>query len=382
MFKHLDDAPSASDPRATWDAYWRGLVAQPRSLALPIAGKTTELVKLAMNQSWPELVTTSTGAIVLGVTRLDDAPLDGHPDGIALLDLASPVRSWFVTHAQEGVDAASGSAGTAVIFADQGMTTGWSFATGTSEHVIVDRSEHATHAAIAASDSGYAVVYIKPKTSTLFALALDPTGKPRGPAAQLPVPSPPITKWHRGIHPLALAHTSKGWIAIVVTEVGLVADTFDDSFEPALAHTTFLANDNNLVEPRVVVAKDRAFLAWRNHSNGALLTRIMTVDARIHGGEAAPPEATGSEVTLVSKPIALDDGGFAVAWIEAEHEVHVGRWNAAGSRIGTGLVAVSGAAPFTLALVAQGKALVATFEDESRYPYSLVARRVELDALH
>ncbi len=365
-----DPATPQTPSRRDWELYWHDLLAS-RPVPPAVVGTTIELATVEMNQSSPDLVAIGAG-FAMGMTRLERQQLDGHVAGIATMTAPWQQRTWLTSATQDGLDAAVAPDGAGILSSDDGMDALWHFAVGGTDRIVIDPKERATHAAVAAGDHGFVIVYIKEKVPALFALALDAAGKPRGAAVKLALPSRPAARFHRGVHPVALARRSGGgWLALVETDAGVIAERFDDAL--AAPQTTLLATEPPIVEPRVV----DSFAVWKHRNQ---LASLVVADAGAMRGEAAPPLLTGADVWLAGKPVALDDG-YAVAWIEADGEVHLGRFDAGGARIANVVVHARGAMRFSLALAREGSALLVAFEDETRYPFHIVARRVELAAL-
>jgi hypothetical protein len=157
---------------------------------------------------------------------------------------------------------------------------------------------------------------------------------------------------------------------VIETRDRVIALRFDDAL--ALQQGTTLARESQFMEPRAV----GSFAVWKH---GHQLASLVLGDGKQTSGEPAPL-LTGSDVWLESKPLALDDG-YALAWLEADGEVHLGRFDATGNLIANVVVHAHNAMRFSLALAREGSALLVAFEDETRYPFHIVARRVELAAL-
>ncbi len=56
--------------------------------------------------------------------------------------------------------------------------------------------------------------------------------------------------------------------------------------------------------------------------------------------------------------------------------MHVGRWNRDGERVANVVVQVGDVSQFAIALTRNGNELVVAYEDEARYPYTIVTRRL------
>jgi hypothetical protein len=136
-----------------------------------------------------------------------------------------------------------------------------------------------------------------------------------------------------------------------------------------------IADAMNFAQPTLATTSDRVFVTWIHDRSHA--AKLACAVVRPDGSLLSSVAMTGSEVWQLSRPVALDDGGFAVAWIESEDELHIGRWTADGKLVRSAIVA-QGAMWLSIALGrdAQGQLLVA-YEDETRYPFSLVTRRID-----
>jgi hypothetical protein len=370
LFWPLGEAATPTvDARREWEAYWK-LVTTRTFAAPPIARSTaTELAMLAESQSWPELAATDDGSLALGFSRLGDQPLDGHRDGVALYRAGKP--TYVATTARGGVDAASGSAGVAVLSHDRDGS--WRLSIdGKPETIAIAAAEKATHAAIAAGDTGFVVAYFKEREKALFVQRVDNAGTPSLAARAIPLPGKPNAGYHDGIHPVAIAKRGDAWIAAVEMDLltGVAVVEIDASLA-AGATTSLGASSGEAAQPRLAVAHGRTFAAWlHGRKNIELVTTIV--------GRA--PAWVGEDVLLGSRPVALADG-FAVAWIEDGGELHVARFDVDGKRAGAAVLQARDVSPFALTLARDGDALVVTYVDDARFPFALVARRVALAQL-
>jgi hypothetical protein len=373
-----DEAIPAGRTSDAWDAYWKNLTTRVSSAPAIAPTTTVELARLAMPQSWPDLVATPAG-FVLGVSRLNTA-IEGHVDGIAVMAAPFTKRTWISSKVAQGIEAALGPAGIGVVHGE--YEGPWQFtvvpprlAAAPKSSTVIAATAKASHVALAASDRGFLLVSIAEGASSLVTYSLDPQGRPRG-KRTLALPTPPSASYHRGVHPVALARRAAGWLAVVETSASVLVANIDDS--SSLVGTTQLGDSSGIAQPKLAVSQDRALVVWTRDSRTAQLASVL-VD--LTGKPTSAIVTTGTEVNLVSQPVALEDGEFAVAWLEAGTEVHVGRWNRAGERVANVVVQARDAAAFALTLSRDGNALLITFEDTSRYPYVLVGRRIDLNVL-
>ena len=204
-----------------------------------------------------------------------------------------------------------------------------------------------------------------------------PTSTERGTSRSLP--AMPETSYHRGIYPVALARRKDGWVAVVEAQSGVLLANVTDSL--ALVGVSPVAEAAGIAQPKVIVSRDRAFVVW-SREGGTRSKKLAFVLLSFSGQALSKLGTAGAEVELISRPINLDDGGFAVAWIESGTELHVGRWNAAGDLVAAVLVQPQNvAASAALALGRDASGLIVAFEDSSRYPYTLVTRHIDVSAL-
>ena len=367
-----DRATPASRSPDAWATFW-GDRTTKIEMPLPVTPTTATVhVELPTYQSWPDFAITPTTAVV-GVSRLE-TKLDGNEDGVFAIDANK--RTWLSRIVPEALDAVDGPAGTGVLFAES--RAGWLFKVvrdgKARDGSIVGDNARAVYNTLARSDAGFLVVGID-ATKNLLALPLDALGKPRGSTRVLAIPAAPEASYHRGIQPISVARRQGGWLAAVATKNGVLAVNIDDSLR--LVGTAQVSKANGIVQPKIAVGRDRAFVVWTSdHQTRRLEHVVLDLD----GKPVSALGQSGSEATLVSTPVALDDGGFAAAWIEAYNEVHVGRWNRVGDRVAD-VVVQHHAGPFALQLARDKSALVVTYLDQARYPFPLVSRRLEIEAL-
>jgi hypothetical protein len=216
------------------------------------------------------------------------------------------------------------------------------------------------HCAIAASDDGWLVAGVD-GTHHLYAVALDAKGQR---SRTIPLDDAAEGNYHRAIHPVAVARRRGAWMVVYTRNQFVELARLDDKLRLASS----IEIPDIRMQPRIATSGDRTFVVGisRTQTLGTALvddTRIITATQ------------TGGEVQLASKPVPLDDGGFAVAWIEAR-EVHVGRWSRDGERVANVVVQVGDVSQFAIALTRNGNELVVAYEDEARYPYTIVTRRL------
>jgi hypothetical protein len=349
-------APQHRDADA-WDKLWRDLTTRidPITVTPSTAG---ELARLAMNQSWPELAVTANG-FALGVSRLE-TPFDNHTDGLALI--AGDQRTWLATKQVEGLDTAVSPSGTtALVFSEP--SGDWRLVVDGKPRTLPRNITRLAHCAIAASDDGWLVTGVD-GTHHLYAVALAANGQPRGASQTIPLDDAAEGNYHRAIHPVAVARRRGAWMVVYTRNQFVELARLDDK----LRLTSSIEITDIRMQPRIATSGDRTFVAGISRTQ-ALGTALVD-DKRI-----VTATQTGGEVQLASKPVPLDDGGFAVAWIEAR-EVHVGRWSRDGERVANVVVQVGDVSQFAIALTRNGNELVVAYEDEARYPYTIVTRRL------
>jgi hypothetical protein len=341
-----------------WDALWRDLTTRidpPITIAPSTVG---ELARLAMNQSWPDLAVTANG-FALGVSRLE-TPLDNHTDGLAMID--GDQRTWLETKPVVGLDTAVSSSGaTALVFSEP--SGDWRLVVDGKPRMLPKNITRLAHCAIGSSDDGWLVAGVD-GTHHLYAVALDAQGQQRGGPQTIPLDDAAEGNYHRAIHPVAVARRRGAWMVVYTRNQFVELARLDDKLR--LAGSIEIPDIR--MQPRIATSGDRTFVVGISRTQ-ALGTALVD-DKRI-----ITATQTGGEVQLASKPVPLDDGGFAVAWIEAR-EVHVGRWNRDGERVANVVVQVGDVSQFAIALAQNGNELVVAYEDEARYPYTIVTRRL------
>lgn len=367
-----DDRTPGTADRATWNRFWQTLLT-PEPPRHTIASTPVTLATIPMNQSWPGLVGVD-DRFVFAIGRME-APFDGHTEGVALTTPPFDTRTWISAKPGEALGAARGSDGaTAVLIArdDRWQLHLVSPQGGTS---TVSLGFAASHAAIAPAATGYAIAYFAGETDQLFVLALDASGKPRGPPRAIQLSGRAAGGYHRGIFPLQLARKPGGFLVTLDTDRGVYVLALDEKLAPGLLRKVHDV-EAGIPQPAIGVSGDRAMIAWA-HDRHAGASKLAWAIVDLAGRPIAPLAFAGFDVDAVSRPIALEDGGWAVAWIESEQEVHLGRWNAKGEPVGMALVERTGAILFAITLAKQGKELLVGYQDVARYPYTLVARRVD-----
>jgi hypothetical protein len=371
---HDPRAPATNRPDA-WDAYWRLLTAAPMSPRAVTPSALAEILTIPMPQSWPGLVAIPEG-FVAAVSRLDPR-IDGNEDGLVIV--RGGARTWVHARPAQAVDAALGPSGLGVLHED-GHT--WILVIASQratepKRIVLDFGGRVSRAALAASDNGFVVVGIM-GTTAIAALQLDAKGNALGKAKTIRLTDVPSgMSVHGGMYPIAIARKPGGYLVAVETGGATRIASLDDTLK--LTGVPNLIEHGRMSQPKIAVG-DRAFLAWKDDDMPDTVAVIVT---DLEGKPISTVSHAGSEVQIVSRPVALDDGSFAVAWIEGRSidELHVGRWSAAGERIADVVIQARDAAPFTITLARDGAALVVGFEDTSRYPYRLVSRRLELTSL-
>ena len=342
--------PATGDADA-WDAFWRTVTTAAPGPPTVVASREQVIATLQMNQSWPLLRAVPDGRLVVGVTRLARA-LDGRQDGVFVT--AGGTRTWITKHAVDGLDAALGPAGLGIVYAT--VDDRWSFtlvpASGAPRTHALPRLR--THVALAASDHGFALASLE-GTSELIVDALDTFGKLRH-TRRIRLSGMPVASYHRGVRPVSITSVAGGWLATVEIDAHVLALELD-----------YAARVKRLIElgPTRGIAQPTA-----NGSAAAWVELDVLVTAKFDGAATR----TGSEIGAHSAVVALPDGGFAVAWIEAASEVHVGRWDHTGQRIADDVIDTRPVAPFAITLARDGDALAVTYQVTARYPYAIVRR--------
>lgn len=365
--------------RSEWETYWTLVTTRPPRARAPIvAGATSELMRVAANQTFPELVGLGGARVAIAVTRLEK-PSDGARDGIALVTIGSEERAQWV----EGtVDAgfapqrlAATASGKALLF-----TTGTEWRLALTDRpsatpIVLALPEKTASAAIAEDARGFGVVSAVANTSDLVLTRLDLRGRPVA-TSRIPLPvnvAAPSAGW---IDTLAIAsRNGAGWLIAAETSEGISLVGVDRAGRPSGTSRAGAAFD--IGEAVLGVRGDRVMVAALTDGEPEqVVTHLLAAPG------LAPLASTtvGDDVGQAS-PLAVLDDGFALAWIEADEEVHLGRWDLEGELVGDVVVHRGEVRPFHIALHRDGGALVVAYEDTARYPYALVARRIAIDDL-
>lgn len=382
MIVALGAEPPLGD-RATWETFWRELVGNgPRPRPPILASMRSEIVAAGERSfvSRQEAAATSDGTFLWPLGDVAP-PIDGRGRGLLRFG-ADGTRSWASPEPNSALAAASMNGGTAFVHAaHQGA---WSFvlaAPGRAPRTLpTSIPPEASHVGFGAGKTGFASIHSTGDPRALFVIDYDGNGRQLHPERRLPLPSGAnaVTGYHRGVHPLAIAGMNDGWLALVETSSGLRSLALNKGL--GLESSGDLPPTTRLLDPKLAVRGDRALAVWRqNDSSGATLGYAM-LDASgtvIPGGHGA----TSDEVDDLSTPIALDDGGFAVAWIESRTELHVGRWSASGTFASDHLLQARTHSEGPVLLTRDGADLVVAFDDKSRYPFSVALRRFPMNAL-
>jgi hypothetical protein len=376
--KMVEPWSSGREPKdrdvASWRLYWRGVLAGEPIRERLVSGSSSTIAEIPMNQSWPELVALPDGWFAFGISRMEKA-LDGHIEGLAVTAPPYQTRIWFGTDDREELDAAIGPKGAIGLLSADGADH-WNFSLVQQGKATppIQMITKAKHAALAGSPAGYLAVFIRDGERMVHAQAIDAAGRPRGPVKDIALPAEPAAWYHRGFHAIKVARRGDGWLVALEIRGGVLAISLDDKL--ALVGTpTELAKSSDFTQPKLAMGPNRAFVAWTQgrFGNGRVGHAMVKYDGTMIG----KAQMVGDEVWDVSKPVALDDGGFALAWIEAEDEVHLGRWNAAGDFVASVIVVPHDAAFLTLALGRDKGQLVVGYQDLRLYPYKLVAVRID-----
>jgi hypothetical protein len=378
-----ESTPSKAD-RAAWTAWWHVLVQRdPYPPTQPIVSAPVRtMMRVTMNQSWPAIVTTPQGWAVLGVSGLE-RPIDGATNGIAITPLAGGSRRWPLSTGSggerpDGLDAADGVSGMGLLWA--GSDDDWRFAVVPSSGMrsaAQTVAKGARHAAIATANDGWWLAFSQENPNTLQAQKIDLSGRPAGRAREVPLPSPPTTSYHRGVHPIALARTGSGYLLAAEAGRALAVASLDDSFSVRRAFE--IPDVSGATRPGIAASSDRAIVTWMVSDQKP--TRLMVASVGHDGQSQALPTKLASDLDFASRPVALQGGGFAVAWIEAEGEIRVARLDALGRAHASVLVHRGPIGTSELALGMEGAALYVLYEDTSRYPFALNAKRVDLGVI-
>lgn len=377
-----DESSPPAGAREPWRRWWsEATTREPELRPALVSTDAFEILRPEANQTWPELAATVDGTLVLSVSRLL-TPIDGHTSGVALVAPRPSPRRWAYGVAgggdePTGLDVAVGPAGVGVLFAAAGT---WRVAVLPAGARTTPRAEtvarRASHAAIAPSDTGFVILYGEEEAEDVFALTLDATGKPSGAPRAIRPLDRPATRYHHGIHPFALARTPRGWLAAVETESRVVSIALGEALDMKMQNV--IAPVRGAAQPQIAIAGDRALIAWTADWK---TPRLCTAPFDLDGNDVANETSFGDEVDRVARPVALDDGSFAVAWIESRSEVLIGRWDRDGMRHTVVTAHRGHVSPSALALVRDGDALVVAFHDTARWPYTLRGKRLDLTAL-
>ncbi len=371
-----DDRTPATGNRAEWEKFWKQLLTPETTPRRTIDSEPVVLADPAMSQNWPVLAPLPEGGFALGLERLD-RPFDGHTEGIALTYPPFHTRTWIASTGGEALDVQRGSDGTTAVLHVTADSWKLALAPPNGKPRRIDLAIQASHAALGATAKGYVVAYIKGDSDELVHFQLlDAAGKP-GKTHQLKLPGRAQGRYHHGVFPLALAKRPGGWfVAVESAPGGTTLFTLDDNFAQVGGTVPVVDPDAGIAEVRISVGTQSALLVWENEERGrAAKVGHLAVDLR--GNLIAQAATTGFDVGLIARPIALDDGGFAVAWCENEVEVHVGRWSAKGVFEGSAIVQPRGAIDLVLSLTRDGKDVIVAYDDGSKFPYALVARRID-----
>ncbi len=226
-----DESTPPNGARDAWRRWWTEATSrEPEPRAAVVASEVFDLARVTASQTWPELSAAVDGSIALGLSRLL-TPIDGFTDGVAVVPPRATSRRWAFTaggpgREPTGLDVASGPQGLGVLLAR-----------GDDWHVAVlpsaprDRAAPraepvapgASHATVAASETGFALPYGVDGGEDVFAVHLDLAGKVAGRTRAIRPLDRPATRYHHGIHPFALARTPRGWLAAVETESRVVS---------------------------------------------------------------------------------------------------------------------------------------------------------------
>jgi hypothetical protein len=370
-----DERTPRQGDRVAWERFWQQLLA-PEPVRRVHPTERATIATIPMNQSWPGLVAVDDG-FVFAIGRMEK-PFDGHTEGIAISKAPFTTRTWIAPKPGEGMGVVRGSDGsTAVLVAADDDTWQLHIVSPTNVVKTVDLplGTVATHAAIAPAATGYVIAYLTGEKDQLFAFAVDPAGKLRGAVRPIALPGRSSGSYHRGVFPLQLARKPGGFLATLETSQGVIVMALDDKLAPGPSHQ-LPPVEAGIPQPSLGVSGDRAMIAWTN-DHRAFAAKLGWVITDLAGKPVAPIAMTGFDVQAVSKPIALDGGGWAVAWVESGEEVHLGRWNAKGELVGSAIIEPRGAIHFALTIARQGKDLLVGYQDVARYPFTLVARRVD-----
>lgn len=378
-----ESTPSSAD-RAAWTAWWRRVTERdpypPVQPVVPVPVRT--VMRVAMNQSWPALVATPPGWAVLGVSGME-TPVDGAMNGIAITQLAGGSLRWpLATGAggerPEGVGAADGVSGICVLWA--GDDDGWRFVGVPSKGAALAARtvvKGARHAVIASADDGWWLAFSKENPDVVQAQKLDLSGRPVDRVRDVPLPSPPMTRYHRGVYPIALARAWRGYLLAAETDRALAVASLDETF--GVRRVFELPEVAGLTQPGVAAGAERALVTWMVSDTRP--SRLMAALVGQDGSMPASQTKVASDVRFASRPVALQGGSFAVAWIEGEDEIRLARVDGLGRAHAPVLVHRGPLGVFALGLGVEGGSLYVLYEDTSRYPFALNAKRVALSML-
>ncbi len=333
-----------------WTKLWAERFTQVEPLPVIAPSTATERARLFAHENLPEIAVASGGIVV----ATDDNTIDAKDAGIFVTTGAQRIP---ITREQFQFLQVAGAG---MVWADL-QTQRWHFATTAGKSVaLTPQITKAKLAAIATAGDGFLVLGAD-TTRHVHAVELDADGNRRR-TAKLVLPA----LAGKDASHIFVAPSADGWLATVATDKGLFAIAIDGALRVRSAAKLF----EGVLGASIAVGRDRAFAAWNIGSE--ISTRVIDLD----GNPVAEAVMTGDAVWDLSKPVALDDG-FAIAWTEAGRELHVGRFDRAGALVSNVVVQDRHVAPFTgLHLARDQAALLVTFLDESRYPYTVVTRRL------
>lgn len=372
-----DDRMPLDGDRAKWTAFVKALALPDTAVRRQTASTLMGMATIPMPQSWPELAAID-GGFVMSIDRMEQ-PFDQHREGLAVTRMPFTARTWISSQSGEALDPVKGPDGSLALLHTSNARWNLAITSPAGATKILDLSlpSATSHAAIAASAKGYVVAFIKGETEELVNLArFDLAGKPAGSPVQVALPSTAQGGYHHGVFPLAIAARPGGWFVVAEASTGTMLLTLDDNFKQVGAPLAVASPTIGIAQVKFAVGKERALLVWVHQERlGVAKLGYLVVD--LAGALVSHRQFAGYDVDRAARPVVLDDGGFAVAWIANEQELHVGRWNAQGKLAGTAFLQARGASSLVLALARDGKELIVGYEDVANYPYTLMARRLD-----
>jgi len=333
-----EDSPSESDDEATWQRWWKGILAiEPFPDVYVERGPIKVLAELPMNQTWPEIRLSPDGThALLGVSRYEYL-VDNTRSGIRFLDFERLAENDFV-YKVPVKEINAEPTGLAVSWANNAVAVAWkeyfydenllrvkfmplSFPSISSAPIDLDL-KRISHMALCpfGHEQWLLICAAKPEDINpkkrrdrerreIFFLKLDSSGRVLLRTPPLEMPVQPNNDYYDGIRTVNAVSTPKGTAVVFVNErIGPFLLLLDNELN--------VRGLTQINEPWLRLSTFTSRIAWNGRvlctswvSRKQLFVRQFNED----GQPITKPQQVATSIDTMSGPVVCQNG-FALAW--------------------------------------------------------------------